>query len=462
MFIKLSFKIGFLFFVFILIIESLLFFVLYTNIANERIEDVLDNLLARANTHSEVLELNLNESTLEHVGIMESASDFVVVITDELGNVINHSDTIQQEMRPVLEAVNYNANQTEGRVVEDRWDDKQYIAAESPVNVGGDQRGHVFMFADTADVKKNVNQLSNQFIVIALLTFGLTIITIFILSRFITYPLIKMKEATEQLSLGRNKVELHTDRKDELGELAKSITKLANELDQLKTARNEFLASISHELRTPLTYIKGYADIINRQDITESEVKEYTTIIREESEHLSILIRNLFELAKMDRNRFTIQREEVSLHELIHSIADRIKPAFAEKNINFTINCPENTVAFVDPERFEQVLVNILDNAKKHSSEGTNVQLEVSQIGKEVIVAITDEGEGIPNKDLPYVFDRLYRVEKSRSRQSGGSGLGLTIAKEIIEAHGGQIEIKSEQGEGTSVIIRLIRGGNDV
>ncbi|MGP4108690.1 ATP-binding protein [Virgibacillus sp. L01] len=461
MFTKLSFKIGFLFFVFILIIESLLFFVLYTNIANERIEDVLDNLLARANTHSEVLEMNFNESTLEHVGIMESASDFVVVITDEEGNVINHSDTIQQEMWPVIEAINYNSDQMEGRVVEDRWDDKQYIAAESPVNIDGEQRGHVFMFADTADVKKNVNQLSNQFIVIALLTIGLTIITIFILSRFITHPVIKMKEATEQLSRGENRVELNNDRRDELGELAGSITKLANDLDQLRTARNDFLASISHELRTPLTYIKGYADIINREGITEAEVKEYITIIREESEHLSILIRNLFELAKMDRNRFTIHREEVFLHKFIHSIADRIKPAFAEKNIDFTIKCPENSVAFVDPERFEQVLVNILDNAKKHSSEGTNVQLEVSQVGKEVIVTITDEGEGIPAKDLPYIFDRLYRVEKSRSRESGGSGLGLTIAKEIIEAHGGKIEIKSEQGESTSVIIRLIRGGND-
>ncbi|MFB4169940.1 ATP-binding protein [Virgibacillus sp. JSM 102003] len=458
---KLSFKIGFLFFIFILIIESLLFFVLYTNIANGRIEDVLDDLLARANTHSEVLEMNFNESTLEHVGIMESASDFVVVVTDEEGKVINHSDTIQQEMRQVVEAIDYNSNQTEGRIVEDRWDDKQYIAAESPVNIGGEQRGHVFMFADTGNVKKNVNQLSNQFIVIALLTVGLTIITIFILSRFITHPVIKMKEATEQLSLGENQVELHTNRKDELGELAESITKLANELDQLKTARNEFLASISHELRTPLTYIKGYADIINRQDITESEVKEYTAIIREESEHLSILIRNLFELAKMDRNRFTIHREEVSLRKLIYSIANRIKPAFSEKNIAFSINCPENIVAFVDPERFEQVLVNILDNAKKHSSEGSNVQLEVSQMGEEVIVTTTDEGEGIPEKDLPYIFDRLYRVEKSRSRESGGSGLGLTIAKEIIETHGGQIEITSEPGEGTIVVIRLLRGGNN-
>lgn len=461
MFVKLSFKIGFLFFIFILIIESLLFFILYTNIANERIDEVLDNLLARANTHSEVLEINFNKSTLEHVGIMESASDFVVIITDGKGNVIVHSDPIKQEMMQVIETTDYSSFRTDGRIVEDRWDDKQYIAADSPVNIDGDHRGHVFMFADTSSVKQNVDQLSKQFIVIALVTIGLTIMTIFILSRFITLPLIKMKEATVQLSRGKNNVELNTHRKDELGELADSITKLAEDLDQLKTVRNEFLASISHELRTPLTYIKGYADIISRQDITDAEVKEYITIIREESEHLSILIKNLFELAKLDRNKFVIQREEVFLCELIQSVANRVTPAFIEKNIAFSVSCPKDTIAFVDPERFQQVLVNILDNAKKHSSEGGNVRLKVRQMEQEVHIIITDEGEGIPNKDLPYVFDRLYRVEKSRSRQSGGTGLGLTIAKEIVESHGGQIEVKSELDKGTSVIIRLIRGGNN-
>ncbi|MFD1040235.1 ATP-binding protein [Virgibacillus byunsanensis] len=461
MFTKLSFKIGFLFFIFIFIIESILFFVLYTNLANERIEEVMDNLLARGNTHSEVLETNFDESTIEHVGIMESASDFVVVITDEAGNVIIHSDPIEPEMMEVIKHTDYDEISTKGKVVEDRWDDKQYIAADSPVNVDGEHKGHVFMFADTNNVKNVVNELSNQFIFVALMTVGLTIITVFILSRLITHPLIKMKKATEQLSKGKNKVELHTDRKDELGELANSITKLANELDQLKTERNEFLASISHELRTPLTYIKGYADIINRQDITDAEVKEYITIIREESEHLSILIKNLFELAKMDENKFSVQREEVSLCTVIQTVADRVNPAFSDKDITLFVSCPKEIIAFVDPERFQQLLINILDNAKKHSFEGGRVWLKVSQMEQEISITISDEGDGIPKDDLPYIFERLYRVEKSRSRQSGGTGLGLAIAKEIIESHGGHIEAKSEQGEGTSVIIRLTRGGNN-
>src|SRR5699024_7983660 len=134
------------------------------------------------------------------------------------------------------------------------------------------------MFANTSYVKRTVDQLSNQFLITSIITVLLTIITIFILSRFIAHPLIKMKEATEQLRKGKHNVELHTERKDEICELAHSISTLSNDLKDLKIERNEFLANISHELRTPLTYIKGYADIINRSDTQKEEVEEYIHI----------------------------------------------------------------------------------------------------------------------------------------------------------------------------------------
>src|SRR5690625_4946422 len=274
----------------------------------------------------------------------------------------------------------------------------------------------------------------------SLITIALTIITIFILSRFIAQPLIKMKEATEQSSKGKHNVELHTDRKDELGELANSITRLSKDLKELKMARNEFLASISHELRTPLTYIKGYADII-----------------REETEQLTVLIKNLFDLAKIDQNNFLIRREKVAICEIIQNVVELIQPVLTEKNILVNVNCPNEITAFVDPERLQQVFINILDNAIKHSDESSQISLDVNQTAQYLNITITDHGEGIPRQDLPYIFDRLYRVEKSRSRQSGGSGLGLAITKEIIESHGGSIDIRSQPGMGTSVIIKLKR-----
>ncbi|MFC2947047.1 sensor histidine kinase [Virgibacillus sediminis] len=460
MFNRISLKIGLLFFIFILLLESLLFTILYINMANTRIEEVMDNLLARGNTHRDVLEDSYNEQTLEHVGMMEAASDFIVIITDRDGTVVANSDPVEKEMAEVMEHTNHRNTPEGGAVVEDRWKEKDYIATDSPITIGGQHEGHVFMFANTVHVKRVLDQISDQFAVVGLFTLGLTIITIFILSRFITLPLIQMKEATEQLSRGRNKVELQTGRRDELGELAGSITRLSDDLERIKKERNDFLSHISHELRTPLTYIKGYADILGRKDITEENRKKYIHIVREETEQLAALIKNLFDLAKMDQNNFTIQRQEVNLKRFADSIAELVEPVFSAKDITLRVICPEGVTAEIDPERFQQVLLNILDNAGKHTHAGDEVCLRVEQTGETVRISIADTGEGVPEEDLPHLFDRLYRVEKSRSRSAGGSGLGLSIAKEIVEAHGGTIEVDSKLGKGTEMMIKL-EGGRE-
>lgn len=410
---RLALKIGLLFFVFIIIIELVLFLTLYVTFVNERVDEVMTNLLARGNTHSEVLEDNFEPATLNHVALMESASDFIVIITDADGNELTHSDLIEPEMREVLEHTDFDEVLQGGKVVEERWDKKEFIATDSPITIEGEHRGHVFMFAETNHIKGMVSHLRNQFLIVGLIAVGLTVITIFLLSRLITLPLIRMKEATEQLSEGHHEVSLNIGRNDELGELANAITALSSDLEHLKNERNEFLASISHELRTPLTYIKGYADIASRPDASEEEKKEYIGIIREETAHLTELIRQLFELAQMDHNQFTIQKEEFSLKMLFASVVALVRPAFDEKQISLAVHCEHEIVAFIDPERFQQVLLNVLDNARKHSPEGTQVVLQGVQDKGTITISIRDEGEGIPEKNLPFVFERLYRVDKS-------------------------------------------------
>lgn len=455
---RLALKVGLLFFVFIIIIESVLFLTLYVAFVNERVDEVMTNLLARGNTHSEVLAGSFEPATLEHVALMESASDFIVIITDEDGNELIHSDSIEPEMEAVLEHTDFDGAMHQGEIVEERWNEKEFIATDSPITIDGEHRGHVFMFAETNNIKQMVGHLRNQFLAVGLMAIGLTIITIFLLSRFITLPLIRMKEATEQLKSGNNQVKLNIERNDELGELAYAITTLSTDLDRLRNERNEFLADIAHELRTPLTYIKGYADIASRPSASDEEKAQYIAIIREETAHLTALIHQLFELAQLDHNQFEIKKEEFSLNVLFQSVVALVHPAFDEKKIELSIQCDQNLIAFIDPERFQQVLLNILDNARKHSPEGTTVTLAGGSNEKTVWMSVSDEGEGIPEKDLPFVFERLYRVDKSRSRQFGGSGLGLAIAKEIVESHGGQITVNSEKGKGTTVRIELKRG----
>ncbi|HSP21726.1 MAG TPA: HAMP domain-containing sensor histidine kinase [Planococcus sp. (in: firmicutes)] len=461
MFNKLSLKIGLLFFAFILLIEALLFTALYITLVNERVDEVMASLLARGETHSEVLADHFEPTTLEHVGMMEAASTYIVVITDEAGKILINSDPLEPEMVDVLQHTDFEEVPAVGKVVEEKWDDKRYIAADSPITIDGEHAGHVFMFSGTAAIERMVSNLQKQFLAAGAIAVLLTIGTVLMLSRFITLPLIRMKEAAEQLSIGNTAVDLSTDRNDELGELANAITKLSVDLDRLKNARNEFLASISHELRTPLTYIKGYADILSRPGIPQQEREEYIAIIREESAQLAALIGNLFELAKLDLHQFEIRRQDVAIGDLLDSVAALVKPAFRQDRILLAVACEPGLRAFWDPDRIQQVLLNILDNARKHSAAGSRVRVDCRQEGDEILIRINDEGEGISAEETPYVFERLYRAEKSRSRENGGSGLGLAIAKEIVESHGGRIDLVSELGHGTAVTVRLERGETD-
>ncbi|WP_050183887.1 sensor histidine kinase [Domibacillus robiginosus] len=457
MFTKLSLKIGFLFFACILLIESLLFYTLYATLVNDRVDEVMESLLARGETHSAVLAMSFKKETMEHVGMMEAASSFSVIVTDEKGQVLIHSDPIEPEMKTVMDNTDFASMPADGQVIEAHWSEKKYIASDSPVMKEGDHFGHVFMFSDTEGIARMVDNLQKQFFWAGVITVALTVVTILGLSRLITLPLIKMKKATEQLSLGHHQVDLMIDRNDELGELAAAITKLSKDLDQLKKTRHEFLGSISHELRTPLTYIKGYSDILNRPGLSEKEKEKYATIIQEETTRLTSFIQELFELAKMDQHEFHILKKEESLDELIESATNLVSASFAREGKSLLVSGKKNIQVMIDMERMQQVLLNLLDNARKYSQAGFSTSINVLERGNEVVIQVKDEGIGIPKNEIPFIFDRLYRVEKSRSRESGGFGIGLSIAKEIVEAHGGLLEIQSETGVGTEAIVRLKR-----
>lgn len=417
---QLSLKIGLLFFVVIITVEI----ILYTNLVNDRVDDVMGDLLARGNTHRDVLEENYTSSTLEHVAIMESESDFIVVITDRNGEVVTSSNPMEPEMTAVIGHTDDDQVPDEGVILESDWADEKYVATDSPIIMDGTHSGHVFMFADSDHIKEIISNLSRQFLIIGVITVILTIITVIVLSKVITQPLVRMKKATEELNRGNHEVELSTSRKDELGELATAITHLSKDLKRLKNERNEFLANVSHELRTPLTYLKGYTDIINRDTTSEEDRIRYTQIIQEETEHLAGLIKTLFELAKIDQNEFAIKKEKVEFDALIQKIVERIYPAIEERNIEFSYSCPNNVIITIDPERIQQVLLNILDNAIKYTPRGNHVRLEVVQNKNEVLTIISDTGEGIAEEDMPYIFERLYRAEKSRSRSKGALVLG--------------------------------------
>lgn len=456
---KLSFKLGMFIFIFMIIVEAILFFFLYKSLADNRIEEVMDNLLSRGNSHRDVLEKRFDESTLNHVALMESEAKTTVVITDFKKNVLAKSEPVNESLDSMIHS-NISEITHKGLILHDEWKENNYVATVSPIRIDGNIEGFVYMFASTAIIKGVIKELSNQFMLAGIITLFLTVFAIFILSHFITRPLVRMKLATQELMKGNLKVSLGYKRSDELGQLANSIVILAGDLERLKEERKEFLASISHELRTPITYIKGYANIASKENVTDQEREKYLRILKEESEHLTLLIKNLFELAKMDQNQFVIYKENVYICEIIQKVKEKMTPIFKDKQISFELTCDSDLQVAVDSERFHQVLINLIDNAINHSGELSKVRLHVHRSKPGFItISISDDGNGIPKEELPFIFERLYRVDKSRSRSLGGSGLGLSIVKEIIEKHGGQVHAESDLEKGTTISIELQEEG---
>ncbi|WP_418304089.1 sensor histidine kinase [Novibacillus thermophilus] len=452
---KISIKIGLLFFCLIFTMEVCLFFLLHQKIAHTRIDEELSALVTRGNNHRDVLETYYNAETIQHIALMEVKSDTEVVITNYQGEIIISSTDITNEIRRLINTDKKEIHRN-GQVIENDWKSKPYIASVTPFETGLDT-GYVYMFKDTSQVKQLIKQLNRHFLIAGIATAIVTAIIILILSRIVARPLIKMKEATKKLSKGNFSIQLENKSNDELGELSDSIQRLANELNHLKTERNEFLASISHELRTPLTYIQGYADVAKRDHLSVSDRVNYLNIIIEEATKLTTLVTELMNLAQLDNNTFTIHKEWFPICDSLKKISKTIMPSFQEAGIKLVFICPKNYKISADPIRFEQILLNLLDNARKYSPRGTVTTVEVEQENSDLRIFIRDSGKGIPSKDLPFIFERFYRVDKSRSRDLGGTGLGLAIVKELIKAHHWEIEVSSEVNKGTTITI-IARG----
>lgn len=443
---KLSVKLGILFFLIIFGLITFMFFFLHNGIADSRIENELQNLQSRGNSHKAILQKSFNDEMIDHVVLMESESITDVVITNEAGEILDSSAPFNT-YKKYIEAP--PSVPMEGMVVEDRWDEEPYISTVSPIIINNNPAGYVYMFQDTASVRSLIKQLNEHFIIAGWISVLFTFVIIIFLSNGITKPLIKMKEATSQISKGNFSVTIPKTSDDELGDLAQTIKLLATDLNYLKQERNEFLASISHELRTPLTYIKGYADIVRKRDLSKEDRDKYLSIIVEETNRLSTLIKELFELAKVDQNTFKIEKKRIDLNHFFLKIEQKFSPLFYDKQIEFTLSCQQNLFLQADPLRLEQIISNLLDNSMKYSPSGSKISLKAWKHKNVTHIVIQDNGRGIPEKDIPYIFNRFYRVDKSRTRALGGTGLGLAIVKELVNAHGAEINVKSKENIGT-------------
>lgn len=227
---------------------------------------------------------------------------------------------------------------------------------------------------------------------------------------------------------------------------------------RLEKMRSDFIANVSHELRTPIAMLQGYSEaIIDDVVATEEERNEMIRIIYDESQRMGRLVTDLLDLARMSSGFVTLYKETVPVNATIERMSSKFYQVAKENKVqlNFESSLPDDVMIDIDQDRIEQVLTNLIDNAIRHTPEGQSVTVRLREEKSYLKVDVQDTGVGIPADDLPYVFERFYKADKARTRSKGGTGLGLAIAKNIVEAHEGNIRVTSEQNVGTTFTFYL-------
>ena len=276
----------------------------------------------------------------------------------------------------------------------------------------------------------------------------------------VTTPLRKLATATEEMSQGNLSQRVDIESHDAIGQLGDSFNTMSDRLARSEELRRNMIADIAHELRTPLTLIQGNLQAII--DGIYDPSTEKIESIHEKSILLSRLISDLQELSLAESGEIQLNRRRADIVNLVLKATEGMIPRFEEKRLQLSAGVPDVEIWLeIDTERISQVLINMLNNARKYTDEGGQISVSLSESSEEVTISVRDTGEGIAQEDLQNVFERFWRADSSRARVSGGSGLGLAVAKQWVESHGGQIWVESEKGKGSSFSFSLPKRNQD-
>jgi len=306
-------------------------------------------------------------------------------------------------------------------------------------------------------------------IMVQVLLIGLVaaLVLSFFFARAITSPIQNITKSAVRLADGSFNKKIEVASNDEIGALTFTFNDMAEKLqymldqsEELEQSRREFIANVSHELRTPLANIYGAAETIEENRVAGDVKAKCLNIILAESERMKGIVQDLLIISRLDNRKMMWQFTQANPVEIAENINEAMQGEAEKAKQTMILKTGENIPwVYADKARIEQVLVNIVSNAIKYTPEGGKIEFSLDSHEKTgVKFVVRDNGFGIPEEDLPRIFERFYRVEKARSSEAGGTGLGLSIAKEIVQAHNGQITVESAPGKGTAVTVILPQG----
>lgn len=276
-----------------------------------------------------------------------------------------------------------------------------------------------------------------------------TLLSLF-LARSIVRPLRELTQAARDLAGGRLDRRVPVRGRDEVGTLAVAFNEMAARLQEMIERERLFIANASHELRSPLTSIQLRAEMLREETLPPERRRRYIEELHHEAQRLHRLAERLLNLSRLNMRPETEALHPVDAVAVARHVVDAFSLRAARKGVTLTLDVPEEPLwILATPEGLQEILMNLVDNALKHTPSGGRVSVRVQAVNGQVQVQVADTGEGIPEADIPHIFEPFYRVDKARSRRQGGSGLGLSIVKRLVDLYGGRIEVQSTLGQGT-------------
>ena len=317
----------------------------------------------------------------------------------------------------------------------------------------------ILVHADTSEISEALNDLILIVVLVLLVGLLIGLIVVYSTTSAVIKPFREVNDIVQQYSMGDYNARIPISGTEETIQLALSFNNMADQLEDLEATRQSFVANVSHELRSPLTSMKGFLEAMHDGTIVKEEYDQYIDIVLTETKRMASMVNDLLDLARIESGKSVLKLEVFDINELIRRILITFEARIYERKMDVEIRfAQEQFYVEADSTQISQVIRNLIDNAIKYSPENSKLRIATYAMRKEVYISIQDFGQGIPEEDVPRVFDRFYKVEKAHtpSKQSG-TGLGLSIVKRIIDQHGQKITLKSARGKGSTFTFTLKR-----
>ena len=407
-------------------------------------------------------QLHLTKPFRAEMAQLANTAGYNLAVYDSRGQLLSvYPDSIRDEASLGMPAGMYNQLDdldSDDEVIKRENDSKiyAYTILESDLNEA--------RFLELSIHQSSIDQPVRQVRYIIYSGIGVSIILIVIVSvllgRYISRPITQLKDAAQQIAGGDTKRKIDVKRTDEFGTLAHSLNEMASKLRaeneklmRINERQRQFFGDITHEVRNPLHTIMGSLEMLQLDNLKPEKRTKYIRTAMGQAERLNRLFKDLMTLQRYDSDQYFIEESSFDMADIANDMEDWYKEAAEEKGLKLYVD-KRSCRAVGDPDKIEQVVENLVSNAIKYTNEG-KVWLRYNKSGNEVVVSVRDTGIGISDEHLDRLFDRFYRTDKARSRDKGGTGLGLSVVKSILNAHNSEIDIKSVPGEGTTFTFRL-------